>query len=1001
MIERLTFYVTHSLNDLRANRQRTAFALLCIASGVAAIVGLQTLGELINDTLTGSLREANKSDIAIFSGPPDDATETVQQQGRDEGVIEPGGQFFADYFGPAGLARIESWFADHYPGQAALTYQQTFSDLTTGAAVSVPARQTEKTFVSSYIVDADVFPLYGERVAEDGTPLRDLLREPDDIVISRNLADDLGATVGDRLRISGASADFTLRGIVPTDAEAGIDNLFAGMFGYYYLDRTAAGFFAQEPATYDVYVRLEDSARLDEVAAAFRAEFPYLRVTTTEDLADRNAQAARLINGLVTVMGLVSLLIGGIGIVNTMLVIVNRRTTEIAILKTVGLEPGQVTLLFLTEALLMGVIGGLGGIGLGWIIAYIARSIAETFVAQSLDFRLMPGPALTGFAVGLVITAIFGFLPTLAAGRVRPAIVLRPSEAVVPQAGRLAAVSALLVMLAALSVLVQGLIGGLIGLDAYRGVTGLAGLLAGGLIAASLGSNGTVPRAVTLGGPPLLGLAIGYAAPVLLVLAAGCVLLGLLYVTLWALIWALGGGELHPRALTEDWPGWAWLLAALLLPVAVILLLPLWVLWGSGRLIQRFGWVDLRIAMRAMVATRGRGATTLMALVVGVFTLSLLTMLVDSITRQFETMLEREAGGNVLVLSTGRGPVLDRVETTLVGLDGVRSYAVLGSYNARLVAAEGGVTGAITDWDVLRARAREDTSRYADLLARTFEGIDARELGSNLPEVDFYRGRQLTPADAGQPVVVIEANEATLAAGLDVGDRLTFELIGQSLPTAEETFPTVTLEVVGMVDRRGGSLQLGGSASYAPAGIFPPGQPPDQVTAVVDIEPKQVAALRQAMAEIPGTFVLETRFLNGVINRLIDQFTGFPLLVAGLALFTGGVVIANSVALSALERRREIAIMKAVGLQRERVLGMLLLENALLGAIGGLIGVGIGVLLLVALLFGFFGGALGDAIPVGTALALMGLCVLIALAAALLSVWGTSGEKPINALRYQ
>ena len=55
-------------------------------------------------------------------------------------------------------------------------------------------------------------------------------------------------------------------------------------------------------------------------------------------------------------------------------------------------------------------------------------------------------------------------------------------------------------------------------------------------------------------------------------------------------------------------------------------------------------------------------------------------------------------------------------------------------------------------------------------------------------------------------------------------------------------------------------------------------------------------------------------------------------------------------ALSTLERRREIGIMKAVGLQRERVLGMLLIENGLMGIVGGLIGVGISFVAIVLML---------------------------------------------------
>ncbi|NTU65779.1 MAG: hypothetical protein HGB05_20840, partial [Chloroflexi bacterium] len=65
----------------------------------------------------------------------------------------------------------------------------------------------------------------------------------------------------------------------------------------------------------------------------------------------------------------------------------------------------------------------------------------------------------------------------------------------------------------------------------------------------------------------------------------------------------------------------------------VVIVLPVWLL---GRLIQRVAFVDLKIAMRGMLATKGRGASTLVALVIGIFTLSVITMLVDSITNALE-----------------------------------------------------------------------------------------------------------------------------------------------------------------------------------------------------------------------------------------------------------------------------------------------------------------------------------------------------------------------------
>ncbi|PJF37809.1 MAG: ABC transporter substrate-binding protein, partial [Phototrophicales bacterium] len=124
---------------------------------------------------------------------------------------------------------------------------------------------------------------------------------------------------------------------------------------------------------------------------------------------------------------------------------------------------------------------------------------------------------------------------------------------------------------------------------------------------------------------------------------------------------------------------------------------------------------------------------------------------------------------------------------------------------------------------------------------------------------------------------------------------------------------------------------------------------------------------------VDNTVVLETRFLNQIVNRLIDQFTALPFLVALLNLITGGAVIANSVVLSTMERRREIGVMKSLGVQRERVLGMLLLENGLMGFLSGLIGVGASLLLLIWLWALIFEGDLEGAIPVNTALALMGL----------------------------
>jgi putative ABC transport system permease protein len=474
---------------------------------------------------------------------------------------------------------------------------------------------------------------------------------------------------------------------------------------------------------------------------------------------------------------------------------------------------------------------------------------------------------------------------------------------------------------------------------------------------------------------PVLGALFGYYVPAIVILTITVILVGYLYIALWMVIWAVGGGRFR-----EIFPGILVLLFPLfwpLIPVLIVLIIPTWTL---GWLIQRFTFVDFKIAMRSMLATKGRGASTLVALVVGVFTLSLITMMVDTITQTFQNLLEDVAGGNILVLSAGGQDTMDDVRTVFdANPDYVRSYAIIANFDTRLTQY----------YDV---SAGQEASR-ARSGAWYFGTVDGREITSNLPDLNFIAGRNLDPALDSAPdadgywsIVAVKGQDETPPVDLGVGDRLVY-----SLPGGEVKF-----RIVGIGEQ---GLSFSDSNLYAPLPAFD-GYKANSVFAIADVKEDHIRDIRRSLAQVPGAFVLETRLINDLLNRIIGQFTSFPILVAALALVTGGVVIANAVALSTLERRREIGVMKAIGLQRERVLGMLLLENGLMGIVGGLIGVGIG---FVGLVISLTRSDLGSntAIPYGTAFALMGLCILISLGAALLSVWGASGEKPLNVLRYE
>lgn len=97
---------------------------------------------------------------------------------------------------------------------------------------------------------------------------------------------------------------------------------------------------------------LTETLLTNEIYVGLVKQFPFI-ATTTEDLRVSYTQMSDNINKLVTMMGLLSMLIGSIGIINTIQVIVRRRTVEIAVLKTLGLQADQITMLFLIEAILM------------------------------------------------------------------------------------------------------------------------------------------------------------------------------------------------------------------------------------------------------------------------------------------------------------------------------------------------------------------------------------------------------------------------------------------------------------------------------------------------------------------------------------------------------------------------------------------------------------------------------------------------------------------------
>jgi len=137
-------------------------------------------------------------------------------------------------------------------------------------------------------------------------------------------------------------------------------------------------------------------------------------VMDMKELATMLNSVNTVLTGLLSSVAAVSLLVGGIGIMNIMLVSVTERTREIGIRLAVGAEARQVLMQFLVEAVVLSVLGGVIGIALGLGLAYVAAQF------MAIPFTPGPGTILLAFGFSAAVGMVFGFFPARAAARLDP-----------------------------------------------------------------------------------------------------------------------------------------------------------------------------------------------------------------------------------------------------------------------------------------------------------------------------------------------------------------------------------------------------------------------------------------------------------------------------------------------------------------------------------------------------------------------------------------------------
>jgi putative ABC transport system permease protein len=401
---------------LGANRMRSALTTLGILIGVGAVIVLVAVGNGSGKQVQANIERLGTNSLTVFSGQfgrPGGGTTGLQTASHSLTV-----QVAAALADPQGAPDVKS-VSPEVTAQETATYQ--------GASATI--QQFLGTFPSYFEASNSPVDVGGYFTNEDVEQARKV------VVIGSTVASDLFDTdnpVGKQITVGGTL--FTVVGVLSDKGSSGfqdandvaiapLSTVQQSLSGYGALssiliqatgpDRVSA---AQSEITSILDRELGVTSSTSSASSSTSSQRPY-QVLNQAQLLSASSDTTHTFTVLLGAVAAISLLVGGIGITNIMLVTVTERTREIGIRKAVGARRGAILGQFLIEATLLSATGG----GLG----VLAGLVGSRFTIAGVKPVVVPGSVALALGVAVIIGLFFGSYPANRAAGLRPVDALR------------------------------------------------------------------------------------------------------------------------------------------------------------------------------------------------------------------------------------------------------------------------------------------------------------------------------------------------------------------------------------------------------------------------------------------------------------------------------------------------------------------------------------------------------------------------------------------------